>query len=506
MIYFEEHNESFLKVLIDDFGIEQELSEFFTFFAEGYKFQPKYESGVWDGKVRLFNLRSKSLPKGLLPVAIKFCEERGYPFTATQSLNPKSKIKETDIREFIDSIPVAARGEAIEVREYQKKAIVHSLQNYRSILLSPTSSGKSLILYFKIRYHLDVLDHNVVLVVPTTQLVEQMFSDFKDYSSINGWDVEEHCQILYSGKEKIFHKRVMISTWQSLNAMMRNSPAALRDIVERTDVGLFDEAHGHKGMAVQETMQKFIYTKWRTGTTGTLDNSKINKLQLIGLMGPPMQVITTRELMDNKDISDLEIKVLVLQYPKHIKKEVHGMKYADEIKYLIGNKERNQFITKLATACKGNTLILFSYVATHGGVLYDMIKAAADPDRFIQFIHGGVDVDDREDVRKIVETEKNAIIIATSSIFGTGSNIPSVENIIFVMPTKSTIRVRQSIGRGLRLKDGKSKCKLFDIADDLSTSTYRNTTLNHMVERIAIYEKEQFDFKIINVDLEKRLA
>lgn len=501
MIEFLQYNESNLKISCSDFGEEQDISEFFTFFMDGYKFTPKFRSGQWDGKIRLFNSRYKTLPKGLLKIAMGFCKDREYQFTVDPQLDPKSNISEDAIREFIRSIPVTSKGKDIGVRDYQEEAILHSFRTYRNILLSPTSSGKSLMLYYKIRYHIDVLGQNVIIVVPSTQLVEQMLSDFEDYSEKNGWDVEGNCQILYAGKEKIFSKRLMISTWQSLNAMSKSQPGMLQEIVKRTEVVCFDETHRYSASVVLDIMGRFTYTKWRTGTTGTLDDSKLNKLQLIGLIGDPFQVITTKKLMDEGSITPLKIKMLVLNYPDHVKKELKGLDYKAEINYLVGNEQRTDFIVNLANACSGNTLILFSFVTRHGSVIYEKLLKKANPERFIKFVHGGVDVEEREEIRKIVETHDNAIIIATSSIFSTGTNIPSLENIIFAMPTKSSIRVRQSIGRGLRLKSGKTHCTLFDISDDLSWKAYRNTTLKHMQERVVIYDKESFDYSLVRLNI-----
>lgn len=502
MIEFLAYNESHLKIKCSDFGIEQEISEFFTFVVDGHKFMPAYRKGIWDGKARLFDLRSKSLPKGLLSIAIGFVKDRKYNFTIDPTLNPNTNINLDDIKKFIESIPVTTQGKEIRVREHQVDAILESFKHYGKILISPTSSGKSLILYYKIRYHIDVLKQNVILVVPTTQLVEQMLSDFEDYSKNNGWSVDDHTQILYAGKEKVFSKKLMISTWQSLNAMAKSkTPELFKDIVERTQVVCFDEAHSYSANVVLDIMGRFTHTKWRLGTTGTLNNAKLNKLQLIGLIGEPYVVTTTKKLMDDGTVTPLKIKVVVLNYPDHIKKELKKIDYRAEINYLVGNEHRTNFIVNLANACSGNTLILFSYVTRHGAVIYEKLLKKANPGRLIKFIHGGVDVDEREEIRKIVNEYDNAIIIATSSLFSTGTNIPSLENIVFAMPSKAQIRIRQSIGRGLRLKAGKTHCNLFDIADDLSWKSNRNHTMNHLQERVKIYDQESFDYTILRTNI-----
>lgn len=502
MIRFVEFNETHIKVLIDDFGIEQEMSEFFTFFAPGYKFHPKVKAKIWDGKLRLLDARKKTLYKGLLAIAIKFAKDRKYEFEIDKSLDSRTGLKEEDIRKYVDSLRLTARGVPLEVREYQYQAVFKTLETKRNLLISPTSSGKSAILYCKTRWHLDN-DHRVLLVVPTTMLVEQIFSDFKDYSSANGWDVDDNVQLLYSGKEKLFNKPLMISTWQSITAMMKNQPDEFYNLTSKVDVALFDEAHTYKAAAVLSTMEKFVKTGWRTGTTGTIDNNKINELSLIGLMGPIYKVISTKQLMDAGQVTSLKIKALMLQHPIELRQQLKGMKYTEEISYIVGCESRNKFIVNLAKACKGNTLILFNFVERHGAVLHSMLESKlANSGRSIYFVHGGTDVEDREKIRLTVEKEDDAIIVATSSLFSTGINMPSIANIIFAVPTKSTIRIRQSIGRGLRLKDGKSHCNLFDIVDDLSFKSYTNTTMQHFQERVKVYDAEQFEWELIKVELQ----
>jgi superfamily II DNA or RNA helicase len=166
--------------------------------------------------------------------------------------------------------------------------------------------------------------------------------------------------------------------------------------------------------------------------------------------------------------------------------------------FLVTHKKRNRFIKNLALSTTGNTLILFQYVEKHGKVLHEMF---ADSGREVVIVHGGVDVTEREAVRKLAETRDDLIILASYGTFSTGINIPSIENIIFGSPSKSRIRNLQSIGRGLRLKDGKSECKLFDIADDMSHKSWKNHTLNHFLERVKLYSEEQFKVNVTEVPL-----
>ena len=150
---------------------------------------------------------------------------------------------------------------------------------------------------------------------------------------------------------------------------------------------------------------------------------------------------------------------------------------------------------------KGNTLVLYNYVEKHGKPLYDLIKGKADEDRKVFFVSGGTDTTDREAIRNIMERMQNAIIVASLGTFSTGINIRNLHNIIFASPSKSQIRVLQSIGRGLRKSDDGKDTNLYDITDDLSWKSRKNFALLHSEERLKIYDKEKFNYKTYKVDL-----
>jgi len=175
--------------------------------------------------------------------------------------------------------------------------------------------------------------------------------------------------------------------------------------------------------------------------------------------------------------------------------------FEDEVQYIINHEKRNKFIRNLALDLKGNTLILFSRIKGHGQPLYDLINKNIDENRHVFFVHGGVDTEDREKVREITEKENNAIIVASYGTFSTGINIKNLHNVIFASPSKSRIRNLQSIGRVLRKGDNKTKATLYDIADDISYKSRKNYTLNHLIERIKVYNEENFNYDIVNIPL-----
>ena len=501
MIEVKPHNESFVKVFCSDFGVEQEICDYFTFMVPGAKFQPAFKKGIWDGRIRLLNIKTKSIYKGLVDVVEKFAISRGYPISIHESLNNSVNISPETVREFMLSLNLYGRGKPMEIREYQFDAVYKILGTKRNIALVATGGGKSLILNSVIRYHL-VKGRRILLIVPTVNLVDQMIGDFQDYSSNNGWSVDDHVHGIYAGQDRVTDKPVIVSTWQSLASMMKNEPKLFKRIVDSTDVLLCDETHLMKSTVTSKVIESFTNTEFRTGVSGTLDGTNINELTLTGLIGPIHRIVTTKQMMDNGQSAQLAIKILLLKHPEYIRKAFKGMDYKEEIKYLVTCDKRNKFIANLAVACKGNSLILFNFVA-HGQILYEKIKAIIPEGRNVYFIHGKVDTDEREHIRKIVETEDSSIIIATSQLLSTGTNIPSLENIIFAISTKSNIRIRQSIGRGVRLKEGKTGCKVFDISDDLRVGKGSvNTTYRHMEERVAIYTADQFNYSKVDIDLE----
>ena len=371
-------------------------------------------------------------------------------------------------------------------RKYQVQGVSDALRHNRKLLISPTASGKSLMIYSLVRYYVEK-GQKILLVVPTTSLVEQMYKDFVDY----GWDAESYCHKIYAGKEKTNELPVTITTWQSVYKLERS-------FFEDYNVVIGDEAHLFKSKSLISIMTKLHHAKYRFGFTGTLDGTQTHKWVLEGLFGPSYKVTKTEELMRQGHLSQLDIQCIVL---KHAEKKFET--YQDEIEYLITHEQRNTFIKNLSLDLKGNTLVLFSRVEAHGQVLYDLINSNKKGDRKVFFIHGGVDTSERELVREITEEESNAIIIASYGTFSTGINIKRLHNIIFASPSKSRVRNLQSIGRVLRKGKDKVKATLYDISDDCTYKSKRNYTLNHLIERIKIYNEENFNYEIITIQLRK---
>jgi len=492
IVSIEKLDEVYVRVF-SDAGLEQELCDFFTYEYPGARFTPQYRARLWDGKVRLYDQIRKTLYLGLISYVEEFCIRNGYEVQYKNVVKVEHDLTHEDIEDYARSLTPMGRGKPIEIRDYQIEAVRSALNKERTLLLSPTASGKSFIIYTTMRKHLD--EHRkCIIIVPTTSLVEQLYADFQDYSSANGWDTSLHCQKLYSGFSKDFTKEVLITTWQSIYLQ----PKAW---FKQFNVIFGDEAHQFKAKSLTTVMEKMDNIRYRIGTTGTLDNKKVHRLVLEGMFGPVHKVTTTKALMDSGRLSNLNITCVILKYSEEIRKAQKNMTYQDEMDFIVTNEARNKFIRNLAVKSEGNTLVLFQYVEKHGKVLYEAIKNKAHDKRKIFFVYGGTETSDRESIRHITEGESDAIIIASFGTFSTGINIPSIENVIFASPSKSKIRNLQSIGRGLRLKEGKTHCNLYDIADDLHWKSWKNHTLNHAAERYKTYAEEQFEIKLVEVDL-----
>ena len=469
-----------------DMHVYYELADYFTFEVPGAKFMPTYKNKYWDGKIRLFNIQNNQIYVGLLDKVVQFCKDHEYTYSFQPSkfyglpFEENPTISKEGVKDYITSIS------KFKPRDYQIEGIYDALKYNRKLLISPTASGKSLMIYGIVRYYVE-RNQNTLIVVPTTSLVEQMYKDFADY----GWDVGSYCHKIYAGKERETNSQVIITTWQSIYKLPRK-------YFERFSVVVGDEAHQFKSKSLISIMTKLGNAKYRYGFTGTLDGTQTHKWVLEGLFGPSYKIIKTDELMKKGHVATLDINVLLLKHPPN-KFET----FEDEIQYIITHSRRNNFIRNLALDLKGNTLILFARVEGHGEPLYNLINNNSIIDRHVFFVHGGVATEDREKIREITESENNAIIVASYGTFSTGINIKNLHNIIFASPSKSRIRNLQSIGRVLRKGSNKTKATLYDIADDISYKSKRNYTLNHLIERIKVYNEEKFNYDIVNIPLKK---
>lgn len=473
-----------------DRGILREFSEEFTFMVPGYKFTPAYKQGRWDGKIRLFSLQTQQIYLGLLNEVKEFCKERDYDVEINYADFAEQSITAEEAYKFIHTIIPEVKIPSFdkEIRPYQLKSFIDCVRNNRLLLLSPTSSGKSFMIYLLIRWY----NLKTLVIVDGTGPVHQMSDDFISY----GYD-ETRIHKIFSGQEKDTGSQVTVSTWQSLAKMPKS-------FFDQFGVIIGDEAHHFQAKSFTDLMHKTTDTVYKFGFTGTIDDSsKCNVLVLSGLFGPVKKIVTTAELMEQKHIADLRIKCIVLQYEDKVKRLLKGVEYAKEMDFIARNTARNEFIKKLAIAKaekNQNTIIFFQYVEKHGKALYDLIRESTN--RPVFFVHGGVKGEIRNDMRAEIEKTNGAIIVASYGTFQTAISINNIHNLIFGSPSKSKIRNLQSIGRGLRKHHSKEYVTLYDIADNLIIGNHKNHTIRHFAERIKIYDSEKFKYEYMNIKLE----
>lgn len=488
-------NHAYLKVIECPDGIVEELREHFTFPVPNAKYIPSVRKKLWDGKIRLFNKLNGELNAGLWSNLVKFCKDRGYELEVEETEfgypGTLNKVSKNEIVDWIDTLEDLPH----KPHNHQLDALLWAIKHKRTVMISPTASGKSFLTYLLLRWYMRSHSKRILIIVPTTSLVEQLYKDFRSY----GFEPDNYCQMIYSGHEKLHAKPIIISTWQSIYKLKPNWFEPFGMIVG-------DECHLFKAKSLSSIMNKAINAEYRFGVTGTLDGKTVHRLQLTGLFGPIKRVVKTKELQEKGILAPLKIDVIKINHHDKDRYDAQNgkskLEYQDEIDWLVRNEKRNKFIRDLTLTLNGNTLVLFNFVEKHGKVLRDMLQTKIDDERRLYYVDGNVDTATREQIRAIVERESDAIIVASYGTYSTGINIKNIHNIVFASPSNSVIRVLQSIGRGLRVSDDGRTTRLFDIGDNLTPESEKmNSTLRHLINRIEIYKKEEFQFRFIEVSL-----
>lgn len=494
----EHFNESFLRVDTSDRGLLRDISEYFCFFANNYRWHPAFKAKRWDGRIRLFNVNSRLLPRGLLSRLIEFFEDSEVSFTVSDNLNTNNIVTSADIENFYTNVQFISRGVPIQPRDFQPAALEFILNKRRGIIESPTGSGKSYIIASLYKYlTINKLSKKTLIVVPNLTLLSQMFSDISEYFvEDKHFDPEESVHLLYSGQDKNTQKELIISTYQSL---MKVHESWFTDI----DCLIIDEAHGAESKEITKIAQNCVNATFKAGFTGSLKDGKVHRVTLEGLFGEVFTTITTKELIDRDEATKVFIKPIILKYPEELCKSLVKLKYPEESKFIETLDKRNKFIAKMVHMLQGNTLLMFDKIE-HGEVLRDLIeKELEGTGRNVYFIKGTVSKDDRELVRTKLYTETNAVVLATISIFSTGVNIPTLNNIVQAFSTKSKTRVLQSIGRLLRKHESKDITNYYDIVDYIKYKKKEGYAVKHFAERMDIYRSQKHPVKVKEINLFK---
>lgn len=478
-------------------SIRYEIMNYFSFQPNNFQFSPKYKNKVWDGYIRLYTPLKPYLYVGLLPHLKTFCKERQYEIEYVESFETGEEVDENYGYKLAKTLP-----SQFELRDYQNQYVIEAIRNGRSISKSPTSSGKSLIIYLIQKYYRETYGLRTLIIVPRISLVHQMAGDFVDYG-----ESETNIYKIQGGIDKKTQSPIVVSTYQSLATIKDKS------WFEQFGVVLGDEAHLFQANSLKAIMETLIHCKYRHGFTGTLKKEEMVTHQMVleGVFGSVNHFISTKDLIQSGTIANLTIKGLILNHTdedktlfrdklRKIEKE-KKKHYAAEREFLVENTKRTNFVVKLGKSFPSdNILILFDLVEKQGKVLYELLRKDREK---VHFIYGGISGEDRESIRHMVENDpdKGHIIVASYGTFSTGVNIKRLDKIIFATGSKSEIRVLQSIGRSLRKGKDSESAVIYDIADNLSRTKSPNYTLQHFQKRLEIYAEEQFPFKIYNIDL-----
>lgn len=501
-------NETFVRLECSD-AILKHVYNSFRFTNKKLQYHPKVKAKLWTGYINLLNIRNGQIYLGLIEELVKFFNQNGYSYEFTFK-------KEDHYNEELLSNVLELIEDEFEIFEHQLNGVKFAIRNNRGIVVSVTSSGKSLLMYTLAMYYLLKDCKKILIVLPRTQLVEQLSKDFITYHKGDKGEFEETFELIYSGTKKNPEASIVFTTWQSI---FNNS----EDFFEDFDVVMFDEAHQCKSTSLLKIMERCVNAKFKFGFTGTLTNqdeeAEINELTLKGLFGRVETVSTTKDLTDKGILTPAVINLIRLKYSnkeicdrilkgsKAIK-EIEDYKvkrkklFEAELEYIINCEERNNFISDLALTREGNTFVFFQFTDKHGKLLYDLISSKASKyDKVVYYIDGRTKVEKREEIRKILEANNNVILVCSFGTTSTGINVKNLHNLIFSSAFKASIVMKQTIGRGLRKHADKEEVNIYDIGDDFTNGKKtKNFLYDHFLKRINLYKEERFKIKTIEKD------
>lgn len=494
-IEIEKINESYSRICsYGDSDVLFDLQSYFTVEIEGAKFNPKFRQMGWDGRKAFFNARKGVICNGLIPSTKKWCADNGVKLTFSNFPDVPSM----DMVEFVEANKEILGKSGYVPRDYQEKAVFEALDKRHGILECCTSSGKSLMIYLIIRHLLRRGLKHVLLCVPNVSLVNQMYSDFKDY----GWeDIEDHCETLFAGEEPTFEKPVLISTWQSLQSKETTFFDMFTGVI-------YDECHSSKAVVVNKILKACENSIWRIGTTGTLPTSRADLLTIASVLGSVLFRITSKELIDRGYLTRMVVAGLFVKYPFEFTKRIRGADYVNEVKEFEECDARQRAIETILrhTKPEHNLLVLVNHIEH----LEKVVKYIRDkfPDRTVETIDGKVGAKRREEIRRSAENMEGLVIVATYGTCSTGINIRKLHGIVLYSNSKSKIRVLQSLGRGLRKHDTKDKVVLYDVVDDCrytkrTGTIFQNRVFEHWLERRKFYEQEGYPITTLEIDVTK---
>lgn len=423
---------------------------------------------------------------GLARHVVSFCKKKGIETKIINEYGTARKSLIDSVDQFLDDLEL----NNFELYTHQTEALKYIAVKNRGLILSPTSSGKSLIQYIMTRFFNQLCEVKCIIVVPRIDLVMQMQRDFTEYSNPE-W-ISQNITLMGDGNIPDPDKPILITTWQSLHTKDQS-------FFDNYGALLTDEVHGADCDSQLSIIAKASHIQYRVGFTGTLKESKTSELQLIGAYGDVFKTKTTRQLIDAGQATDVKVEIVKLKYKdKTVKRAIRAISnkstgYRQCIKYINSYEPRNSLIIDIALKVKNNTLILINFIGTHGNIIYKMLNDRIEQeglDKKVYYIHGNISTAERNQIKSELETIDNGILIASYGTSSTGMSIKNLHNLILAHPVKSNVAVLQPIGRVIRLNFNKKIATVYDLADQLPFLS------DHALLRQETYVSEQFKYSV----------
>ena len=494
--------------------IHRLFEEYMSFYTEDYKYDNRYKSGIWDGKIRFVGTYGGKMlaPAGLLPLIVTLLRNNEVPTVVEESCKGMflDKDAESSTIRWLDTIKGKLK---YDPEPHQQKMVISAMKYKRVVLESPTGSGKSMgITLTAFRYLDSNANGRVLIMVPSVSLVDQMYDDIEEYTKK---DMSNLIGRVYGDdkidKDEEFDKQIVISTVSSVGYRIGVLVPKIKGKVVPIKVDknltkifgmvIIDEVHGASSTTLQKIIATCSNADYRIGFTGTVPLENVPAHVIFGAIGPKVVIITTKELIDMGILSDVTIVGMVLNYDDSAIKKVQKMKYESEVAAIESNGSRQKvfdYLYELGYISKDtNTMMLFNYRESIEN-MKEYIESKYKDLKVLTF-HGDVSPEDKKAARNIMEANPGYILLATFGAAAAGVSIRRLHNLILASSYKKYIRVIQSIGRALRVHPTKTMAMVFDIIDNI-TKVYKNSYKeNHMVKhwraRLALYKMQEFKVK-----------
>jgi len=422
--------------------------------------------------------------------------------------------KNFDDSDFIEWVNTYFEESEKQPRDYQIEGVSRILKYKKCVEEISTSGGKTLMAFMLFRYLLYKKEINKMLyVVPNISLVTQTEEEFYSYEEMCGKKPMWKSQCIYSGSGKQENEDVNIvfGTFQSLRK---------KDLTyfSKFDIVFIDESHHTKASSIKNIIIKCFNAKYTVGMTGTLPSEgSLDSFIIQSYLGPCVYIIESSDLIAANYATPVRVIAIEMDYlEEEIKKKLYNLRNvsADEkdgIKLLNLEKDivrenykRLMYICDTIAKSTKNSLVLFSDIKNdYGRKIFNYLKE--NTDKIVYYIDGNTKAENRDYYKKQMEENNGIIIVASIGVFSEGINILNLHNIFITESSKSEYQVRQMLGRGMRLMEGKEIINVIDFCDNFiyGSNKYQkiNYLMRHAYARERIYKDKGFPYKRFKVKL-----